>query len=201
MDKILIASDIHGSAYYCERLCERIAEEKPERIILLGDILYHGPRNDLPRDYDPKKIIDMLNPLKDYFLCVRGNCDTEVDQMVLDFPIMAEYAVFLLGDETVYATHGHHAGEAAPPPHRPGDILLCGHTHIPACTWHEDFLYMNPASTSIPKNGSRNSYMVWEKGDFYWKDVTDGTTYHKRQKNIRTLRERIKAEAANAAKQ
>ena len=119
----------------------------------------------------------------------------------MDFPIMAEYAVFLLGDETVYATHGHHAGEAAPPPHRPGDILLCGHTHIPACTWHEDFLYMNPGSTSIPKNESRHSYMVWEKGDFYWKDVTDGSTYHKRQKNIRTLRERIKAEAANAAKQ
>ena len=113
MKKILIASDIHGSAYYCDKLVQRIHIEDPDRVLLLGDILYHGPRNDLPRDYAPKKVIDMLNPLNELLLCVRGNCDTEVDQMVLRFPIMADYAVLLLGDETVYATHGHHACASA----------------------------------------------------------------------------------------
>ena len=180
MKKILIASDIHGSAYYCDKLVQRIHIEDPDRVLLLGDILYHGPRNDLPRDYAPKKVIDMLNPLNELLLCVRGNCDTEVDQMVLRFPIMADYAVLLLGDETVYATHGHHACEAAPPPLKKGDILLCGHTHVPACSEHEDFLYLNPGSVSIPKDGSRHSYITWESGEFMWKDVTDGTVYLKR---------------------
>mgnify|MGYP002523166574 CR=1 FL=1 len=143
----------------------------------------------------------MLNARAESLLCVRGNCEAEVDQMVLDFPVMAEYALLPVGRNIIYMTHGHHAGEKNPPPLKPGDILLCGHARIPACTWHEDYLYMNPGSTSIPKNGSRHSYMVWEKGDFYWKDVTDGTTYHKRNKNIRTLSERIKAESDNAAKQ
>ncbi|MBR4972849.1 MAG: phosphodiesterase, partial [Clostridia bacterium] len=91
--KFLIASDIHGSAYYCELLIKKIEEEKAEKVLLLGDILYHGPRNDLPKDYAPKKVIEMLNPLKNKLLCVRGNCDTEVDQMVLDFPVLADYAV------------------------------------------------------------------------------------------------------------
>ena len=179
MKKILIASDIHGSAYYCEKLLQRIEDENPERVILLGDILYHGPRNDLPRDYAPKKVIDMLNPMSDLLLCVRGNCDTEVDQMVLRFPIMADYGVFLLGNETIYATHGHHASEVSPPPLRRGDILLCGHTHIPACTRHDDFLYLNPGSVSIPKNGSRHSYMVWEDGEFSWRDAETGEIYHR----------------------
>lgn len=179
MNKIMIASDIHGSAFYCRELMRRIEIENPGRIVLLGDILYHGPRNDLPRDYAPKEVIDMLNPLGRQLLCVRGNCDTEVDQMVLNFPIMADYAVFMLGDETVYATHGHHACEASPPPHMNGDILLCGHTHIPACVRHEDFIYLNPGSVSIPKNGSRHSYMIWENGEFSWRDTADGEIYQK----------------------
>lgn len=177
MKKLLIASDIHGSARYCRALLERIEAEAPDRVLLLGDLLYHGPRNDLPEEYAPKEVISMLNGLKNALLCVRGNCDTEVDQMVLDFPIMADYALLSLGDRTVIATHGHHFGEQNPPPHREGDILLCGHTHIPAYTQHGDFLYLNPGSVSIPKNGSCHSYMVWEKGLFTWRNVTDGSIW------------------------
>lgn len=177
MKKLLIASDIHGSARYCRALLERIEAEAPDRVLLLGDLLYHGPRNDLPEEYAPKEVISMLNGLKNVLLCVRGNCDTEVDQMVLDFPIMADYALLSLGDRTVIATHGHHFGEQNPPPHREGDILLCGHTHIPAYTQHGDFLYLNPGSVSIPKNGSCHSYMVWEKGLFTWRNVTDGSIW------------------------
>lgn len=176
--KLLIASDLHGSAHWSRRLVERIGEERPQRVLLLGDLLYHGPRNDLPRDYAPKEVIPLLNALKSRLLCVRGNCDTEVDQMVLDFPIMADYAALLLGDTTLYATHGHHAGEQNPPPHCPGDILLCGHTHIPAWNRHEDFLYLNPGSVSIPKNGSPHSCMTWEKGVFRWIDLETGAVYH-----------------------
>ncbi|MBR4123529.1 MAG: phosphodiesterase, partial [Clostridia bacterium] len=105
--KFLIASDIHGSAYYCELLIKKIEEEKAEKVLLLGDILYHGPRNDLPKDYAPKKVIEMLNPLKNKLLCVRGNCDTEVDQMVLDFPILADYALIEADGVRIFATHGH----------------------------------------------------------------------------------------------
>lgn len=179
MKKLLIASDIHGSARYCRALLERIETEAPDRVLLLGDLLYHGPRNDLPEEYAPKEVISMLNGLKNALLCVRGNCDTEVDQMVLDFPIMADYALLSLGDRTVIATHGHHFGEQNPPPHREGDILLCGHTHIPAYTQHGDFLYLNPGSVSIPKNGSCHSYMVWEKGLFTWRNVTDGSIWQR----------------------
>lgn len=174
MKKLLIASDIHGSARYCRALLERIETEAPDRVLLLGDLLYHGPRNDLPEEYAPKEVISMLNSLKNILLCVRGNCDTEVDQMVLDFPIMADYALLSLGDRTVFATHGHHFGEHNPPPHQAGDILLCGHTHIPACTEHKDFLYLNPGSVSIPKQRSCHSYMVWENGIFTWRNITDG---------------------------
>ena len=105
--KILIASDIHGSAHFCKMLISAIEKEKPQKVLLLGDILYHGPRNDLPLGYAPKEVIAMLNPLKDMLLCVRGNCDAEVDQMVLSFPIMADYAVLPLGEKTLYCSHGH----------------------------------------------------------------------------------------------
>ncbi|MCR5294134.1 MAG: phosphodiesterase [Lachnospiraceae bacterium] len=174
MKKLLIASDLHGSAYYTRFLMDRICEEEADRVLLLGDLLYHGPRNDLPREYAPKEVIAMLNGIRNHILAVRGNCDTEVDQMVLEFPIMADYAMLYVEGYTMIAVHGHHAGEAAPPPHRPGDILLAGHTHIPCCHEHEDFIYMNPGSVSIPKEGSRHSYMTLESGRFLWKDVENG---------------------------
>ena len=171
--KYLIASDIHGSAYYCRRLMERVSAERADRIILLGDILYHGPRNDLPRDYSPKEVIEMLNPLAKDILCVRGNCDTEVDQMVLAFPIMAEYALLAEENTLIFLTHGHHFHAEALPPLHAGDILLHGHTHVPQCTERNGIYILNPGSVSIPKNGSPNGYATLENGVFTWKTLSD----------------------------
>ncbi|MBQ5601331.1 MAG: phosphodiesterase, partial [Clostridia bacterium] len=139
--KWLIASDIHGSAYYCEKLISAFDKEKADKMILLGDILYHGPRNDLPRDYSPKSVISMLNPLKDRLLCVRGNCDTEVDQMVLDFPVLADYALLPLGNNLIFITHGHKFNTTDIPPLSDGDILLHGHTHVPKCEKFGEYIY------------------------------------------------------------
>lgn len=175
--KFLIASDIHGSAYFCDLLLKALNEEKADKIILLGDILYHGPRNDLPRDYAPKKVIEMLNPIKDKLLCVRGNCDTEVDQMVLNFPVLADYAVIPVGERLIYATHGHNYNEEKLPPLSKGDILLNGHTHVPKCVTHDNYVYMNPGSVSIPKENSFHSYMTLENGEFLWKNLETGEVY------------------------
>ena len=169
--KLLVASDIHGSAHYCAQLLEACRREGAGRMLLLGDLLYHGPRNDLPDGYAPKEVIAMLNGRKDSLLCVRGNCEAEVDQMVLEFPVMADYGVFFLDGLAVYATHGHMWNEDNLPPLKQGDILLCGHTHIPRCTDHGAYVYMNPGSVSIPKEGSAHSYMVYENGVFTWKDL------------------------------
>lgn len=174
--KWMIASDIHGSAYYCRLLLEQYQYEKAQRLLLLGDILYHGPRNDLPEEYAPKEVISLLNAHKRDILCVRGNCDTEVDQMVLEFPILADYAVLDIGNRVIYATHGHIYNESHLPPLGNGDILLCGHTHIPACTKHDDYIYMNPGSVSIPKNGSHHGYMTFDGNLFLWKDLDGNTT-------------------------
>lgn len=175
--KILIASDIHGSAYYCERLFEAYEREAADRLLLLGDLLYHGPRNDLPRDYAPKRVIELLNAHRDEIFCVRGNCEAEVDQMVLNFPVLASYALLPLGDNVLFATHGHEFNEKNLPPMRQGDILLNGHTHIPKCTRHEDYTYINPGSVSIPKEGSAHSYMTLENGLFLWKELETGAQY------------------------
>jgi len=175
--KLMIASDIHGSAKFCRLLLERFDAEGADRLLLLGDILYHGPRNDLPEEYDPKAVSAMLNERRDVILCVRGNCEAEVDQMVLEFPIMSDYALFTAGSRALYATHGHHGSEQTPPPLCKGDILLCGHTHVPKCTDHEGFVYMNPGSVSIPKEGSCHGYMTLEDGLFLWKDVENGADY------------------------
>ena len=177
MKKLMIASDIHGSARWCGALLERFEKEGADRLLLLGDILYHGPRNTLPDEYAPQKVMAMLNPLKERLLCVRGNCDAEVDQMVLDFPIMADYALLLLDGQSVYATHGHHYNVQTPPPLAPGSILLYGHTHVPLCERHDAFVAMNPGSVSLPKKDSAHSYMVWEAGRFVWKRVEDGVAY------------------------
>ncbi len=176
--KLMIASDIHGSARFCRELLNAFRREKADRLLLLGDILYHGPRNDLPEEYDPKQVIAMLGELKERIFCVRGNCDTEVDQMVLPFPILADYCVIPLGERILYATHGHRYNLTELPPLAPGDILLHGHTHVPA--WEpfgEGNLYLNPGSVSIPKNETPHSYMTLENGTFQWKTL-DGEVYH-----------------------
>lgn len=175
--KFLIASDIHGSAYFCNLLLNAINVEKPDKVLLLGDILYHGPRNDLPKDYAPKQVIAMLNPLKDMLLCVRGNCDAEVDQMVLDFPIMADYNTIELEDRTLYLSHGHIYSKDKLPTMENGDILLGGHTHVPEIVDIEGKIYMNCGSVSIPKENSPHSYMVFENNKFLWKNLENGEIY------------------------
>ena len=177
--KWMIASDLHGSAYYCKLLLQRWEEEQADTLIFLGDILYHGPRNDLPRDYAPKEVIAMLNPLAEKLLCVRGNCDCEVDQMVLDFPVLADYGVLAERGRRIYLTHGHVINKAHPLPFVQGDVLLHGHTHIPACEDCGGFWYLNPGSVSIPKNGSKHSYMTCEDGEMLWKDLETGEVYQR----------------------
>ena len=176
--KWMIASDIHGSAYYCRQMLAVFDREQADRLPLLGDILYHGPRNDLPTEYAPKEVLALLNERKDKILCVRGNCDGDVDQMVLDFPILAEYAALPVGDRLMYVTHGHKINMANPLPFAKGDILLHGHTHVPAWKpFGDDNLYLNPGSTSIPKENSPHSYMTLEDGHVVWKNM-DGEVYH-----------------------
>ena len=176
--KWLIASDIHGSALYAERLMAAFEREDAQRMLLLGDLLYHGPRNALPEGYDPPRVIALLNERKDRLLCVRGNCEAEVDQMVLEFPILADYGFLYEKGRMIFLTHGHVFNEKNLPMLGKGDILLHGHTHVPVCREHEDYIYMNPGSVSIPKENSAHSYMTYEDGLFQWKDL-DGNVYMK----------------------
>lgn len=164
--KLLIASDIHGSAYYCEKLWEAYEREQASRMLLLGDILYHGPRNDLPREYAPKRVIAMMNERRESLFAVRGNCDTEVDQMVLSFPIMADYAILPFGDRMIYATHGHKFSPQNMPAFGGRDILLYGHTHIWQAEKVDGHICLNPGSVSIPKGGNPPTYALLENGVF-----------------------------------
>ena len=176
--KLVVASDIHGSALYCRKFLDCYKKENADKLILLGDILYHGPRNDLPEEYAPKKVIEMLNDIKDEILCVRGNCDTEVDQMVLKFPILADYAFLYWRDKMVFVTHGHNFNLKNLPMLKKGDILLHGHTHIPACEKTDLCTYINPGSVSIPKENSAHSYIVITDDEIIFKDL-DGNAYKK----------------------
>ena len=164
--KYMIASDIHGSAFYCRKLLEAFEASGANRLVLLGDILYHGPRNDLPKEYAPKEVLAMLNGCKDRIYCVRGNCDTEVDQMVLEFPVMADYALLVIDGITIYATHGHVYHENHLPPMQKGDVLLHGHTHVLRADRCGDITILNPGSVSIPKEGNPPTYAILEDGVF-----------------------------------
>ena len=177
--KLLIASDIHGAAGYCRDLLAAWEREGADRLLLLGDLLYHGPRNDLPREYAPKEVIPLLNGKKEKLLCVRGNCDAEVDQMVLEFPVLADYAVLPVGQRLIYATHGHIYHVKNLPPLAPGDVLLHGHTHVPAWTeFGQENLYLNPGSVSIPKENSPHSYMTLEGNTMQWKELESSAVFH-----------------------
>lgn len=165
--KLLIASDIHGSAEYCGKLIEAVKKENPTKVLLLGDLLYHGPRNNLPVGYAPKEVAEMLNRIKEKILCVRGNCDTEVDQMLLEFPVLSDSAILCWEGLTIYAAHGHHDFPAL----QQGDVVLSGHTHVPVDYVKNGVRYMNPGSVSIPKEDSWHGYMVLEDGEFIWKNL------------------------------
>lgn len=179
MAKIFIASDIHGDARTTEKLLEKYKESGAEKLVLLGDVLYHGPRNDLPAGYAPKKVIELLNPLKDEILAVRGNCDTEVDQMVLSFPVLAEYAFLTFDGLRIFACHGHNFNTDKLPPLAKGDILLHGHTHIPAAdSFGDENWYINPGSVSIPKMDSPKSYILYENRVFSFRTL-EGEEYRR----------------------
>lgn len=175
--KILIASDLHGSARCCRALLEAFRREKADRLVLLGDLLYHGPRNDFPEEYDTRAVTALLNGVRDNLLCVRGNCDSEVDQMVLEFPMLAEYCYLALDGLGIYATHGHNRGPNNPPPLKAGEFLLCGHTHLPVCRDCGGYVYLNPGSLSLPKEGTPHSYMTLEGGVFVWRDLFTGEAF------------------------
>lgn len=170
--KLLIASDIHGSAYWCRKLCDLVEAENPDKLILLGDLLYHGPRNDLPRGYAPKEVIPMLSRYADKIIAVRGNCEAEVDQMVLPFPCMAEYSQLLMEGIPFYLTHGHHANPDALPPLPEGSIFLSGHTHVKLDEVRNGIRCLNPGSVSIPKDGS-HSCLIFENNQFIFRFLED----------------------------
>ena len=166
--KFIIASDIHGSAFWCGKLMEVIEAENPDKILLLGDLLYHGPRNDLPLGYAPKQVIPMLSRYKDQILCVRGNCEAEVDQMVLPFPCMADCALVCADGMNLYLTHGHHHNPDNLPPLAEGSVFLSGHTHVKLDEMKNGIRCLNPGSVSIPKDGS-NSCLIYDNGKFLFR--------------------------------
>ena len=176
--KVIIASDIHGSEHYCRALAERFEKEQAERLFLLGDILYHGPRNDLPKDYSPKGVISILNPMASKILCIKGNCDSEVDGMVLDFPIEAEEAMIYSEGllKPLYLTHGHKIRKDISDMNC---ILVNGHTHVPLCESKDGFLHINPGSVSIPKENSYNSCILFDGTCFKWENICTGEVYMK----------------------
>ena len=170
--RFLIASDLHGSAYWCEKLLHAYGKEETDRILFLGDILYHGPRNHLPERYDTFAVTKMLNGLNPAPACVRGNCDAEVDQMVLQFPMMADYMLLPLDDGKIaFVTHGHLYNIECPPPHKPGDVLIHGHTHVHGFFPQTDYTYINPGSAALPKEEQVPSYMVYDNGVFFIKNL------------------------------
>ena len=177
--KWMIASDLHGSAYYCRKMLEAFEREGADRLFLLGDLLYHGPRNDLPRGCAPTGVLPRRPGKKGQLRGGRGNCDAEVDQMVLEFPVLADYAVLPVGQRLIYATHGHIYHVKNLPPLAPGDVLLHGHTHVPAWTeFGQGNLYLNPGSVSIPKENSPHSYMTLEGNTMQWKELESSAVFH-----------------------
>ena len=177
--KLLIASDLHGSALYCRKMLQAAEEARADRILLLGDLLYHGPRNPLPEGHDPRECIRLLNGYRDHIAAVRGNCEAAVDQMVLQFPVLADYMLLQLGEKLVFATHGDVYNPENLPPLAKGGILLTGHTHVPACDVYPDFVYLNPGSVSLPKDEQkRRGYILLDDTGAVFKEL-DGTEYHR----------------------
>ena len=171
--KLFIISDIHGSLYYLKKVMEIFEKEKCDKLVILGDELYHGPRNPLPKDYSPKEVIEILNGYRDKIIAVRGNCDSEVDQMVLKYPIMSDYSMIYLDGKRIYLTHGHIYNKDNPLPMSSGDVLIYGHFHIPMIEQKDGMLFLNPGSISLPKNNSEHSFAILEKNKFTIKNLEE----------------------------
>lgn len=166
--KLFIASDIHGSAKWCAKMLEAFHKEGADNLVLLGDILYHGPRNPLPDGYAPDKVYEMLNPLADKIVAVRGNCDSEVDQMVLAFNLSSDYAEIFDGKVKITLSHGHRPI----PPLKEGDVYITGHTHVPLnVVEKEGYLHLNPGSVALPKENSAHGYILYDNGEFVFKNL------------------------------
>lgn len=164
--KLMFASDLHGSAFYCRKMIEEFKEKKADKLILLGDLLYHGPRNDLPREYAPKEVVAMLNDIKNEIIAIRGNCDAVVDQMVLNFPLIEAYSSIFIDKIVLYTSHGDVYNKENPLPMNKGDVLIYGHTHVLMAEKENDQYYINPGSVSLPKEGNPASYGIYENGIF-----------------------------------
>lgn len=176
--KLFIASDIHGSAYWCRKLIDAYKKHGDGcNILLLGDILYHGPRNPLPEGYAPQEVATALNELSNRIICVRGNCDADVDQMVLNFPLLNEQAVIYDGDSFIFATHGDKYTPEDLPPLRDGALFLSGHTHIPANDLNGSVRTVNPGSVSLPKNDTPHSYIIYTDGELRYFDLLTEQEY------------------------
>ena len=176
--KLMFASDLHGSLFFCSKLMEAYRKENPDKLILLGDLLYHGPGNGLTKDYDTLKVTEMLNSVKDSLICTRGNCDADVDQLVLEFPIMSDYSTIYLDGRMLFLTHGHIYNENNLPYLSSGDIIIHGHTHVPKIeSIGNGIIYMNPGSVSAPRQNSRNTFMIYENHEFKIKDFDDNVIY------------------------
>lgn len=167
--RIIIASDIHGSEKSTERLKELVTSKNPDLLVLLGDLLYHGPRNDLPESYCPKKVIPILSELKDKIIAVRGNCEAEVDQMVLPFSCMSDSNLLVADGKRIFLTHGHIWSYEKHPDNI--DVFMQGHTHIPLLKRENGIIYLNPGSVSIPKGKSGMSYALWDQDRIELRDL------------------------------
>lgn len=176
--KLMILSDIHGSSFYLKKAMDIYQKETCDKMILLGDVLYHGPRNDLPFGHAPKEVIALLNPMKEDIVAVKGNCEAEVDQMVLDFDVESDYKILELDGLKLFLTHGHHHNTNNLNTNEAFDVLLHGHTHIPAFEKKENYIYINPGSISIPKNDSKHSLIIYENRCFDFRDL-DNNSYKK----------------------
>lgn len=169
--KLMFASDIHGSVLWCEKMLDVYKREKPQKLCLLGDILYHGPRNDLPEGHAPKEVIKLLNPLKNELICVRGNCDAEVDQVVFEFPVLADHAILYADNFEIFLSHGHYHNPQNPPPLPKGSVMINGHTHIPDYKLVNGIHCLNSGSVSLPKENSAHCCLIYENGKFNWIDI------------------------------
>lgn len=171
--KLIFASDIHGSLFFCEKLIDKYKKEQPDKLILLGDLLYHGPKNNLTQDYNTMQVAKLLNSIKKNIICVRGNCDAEVDQSILEFPISADFFNLYINDRLIFLTHGHIYNKNHLPILNDGDIIIHGHTHVPAIEKINNVIYMNPGSVSLPRGNSVNSFMLYHDNLFEIKDFND----------------------------
>ena len=171
--KLMFASDLHGSLFFCEKLMREFEKEKPDKLILLGDLLYHGPRNNLTKNYDTQKVAELLNSIKNNIICVRGNCDSEVDQAVLNFEIRADYINMYLENRLIFLTHGHIYNKNHLPFLNSDDIIIHGHTHVPTIEKIGEIVYINPGSVSLPRNNSQNSFMLYYNREFEIKEFYD----------------------------